>query len=280
MKQYTDKKASVLAEKLLKAARKTENRKAARAIENAYNHEGKCYIIDGFRGYRLNKRPSGITEIWRAETPTDEEMKNIKKLHDYLVNGLFAPLDNKTLAEMPAPDANAVKSFIKSINNGECTNKSNAFELGDGCPFVNPWYLLDIIELLPGAKWYYNPERTLDPVYAESPDGAAVLLPIRIFNETPAEPDKPETVYVIYAKLPDSKKYYRADLSKGRVGVNALCTPVYPESRLETIKKALEKTASENPGASFQIRTDDGKRAVYTTAMTLTPHEFLKRYAA
>lgn len=101
MKQYTDKKASVLAEKLLKAARKTENRKAARAIENAYNHEGKCYIIDGFRGYRLNKRPSGITEIWRAETPTDEEMKNIKKLHDYLVNGLFTPLDNTYLHPFP-----------------------------------------------------------------------------------------------------------------------------------------------------------------------------------
>lgn len=279
MKHYTDKKASALAEKLLKSARKRENKKLSRAIENAYIHEGKCYITDGFRGYRLNACPSGITEVWRAETPTPEEIKNIDRVHECLV-GMFAPLDNNTLAEMPAPDANAVKSFIKAINEGERVNGQNAFELGDGCPFVNPWYLLDIIELLPGAKWYYNPDRMLDPIFAESPDGAAVLLPIRIFNETPAEQDKPETVYVIYAKLPDGKKYYRADLSKGRVGVNALCTPVYPASRLDTIKKALEKTASENPGASFQIRTDDGKRAVYTTAMTLTPQEFLKRYAA
>ena len=77
MKHYTEKTAAALGNKLLRAARRTDNKKAARAIENAFDIDGKCYITDGFRAYCLNQRPAGLSEIWRAETPTHEEREKL-----------------------------------------------------------------------------------------------------------------------------------------------------------------------------------------------------------
>lgn len=58
---------------------------------------------------------------------------------------------------------------------------STCFNWGDGCPMVNALYLLDVLEALPGCTAACRPSE-LSSVYFHSPDGDALIMPIRKYT--------------------------------------------------------------------------------------------------
>ena len=260
----------------------------------------QCYT-DGYRVYRLREALADMPVMPDHITPPD-------------LSRYFKPLDTGDVVEIPAPDAAVLREFIKGRPRTDLP-----FDLGDELPAANPAYMLDLLRLFPGGRWYVpaGARRETDPIFVLHDAGSALLLPCR--KGTPAaratlkseaekaaerakqaaaekhapktgetEPATADTVpawptdlnYFIYARLPGEKKYYLADLGQGTVKVSAMRAPRYPESRLEQLKEALDDAAGENPGSSFQIRRTNGRTVVFTTTPTYTPEQFEELAAA
>lgn len=289
MKTYTEKTAAAVCNRLLQAARKNNDHPA---FHNAWtDSKGRCVLTDTFRAYRLNKAPAGLSEI--LQTGMDKQENRIA------LDKVFVPLDAGMLVEMPAPDVNAVKSFIAECKKSDSDHFD--YELGPEYPVVNAKYLLDVLRLFPSAKWFVNPDihyRMIRPVFAVCAEGSACVVPIRVFNRRPQttpEPvqdkptaQRPKTIsdgnggfdYFIYSRPAGSSRYYLTDMGQGTVGVTKMYAPRYQEKNLERIKELLDRAAADNPGASFQLRKLDGKRVVYTAAPTISPEEFADLIAA
>lgn len=266
--------------------------------------EGRQCFCDGYRVYRLQKALPDMPVMPENLTPADPSR-------------FFKPLEVGAVVEVPAPDAEAVRAFIKNPNRGKLP-----FDFGEDMPAANPNYLLDLLRLFPGAAWYVQ-ERPADresgAIYIVHDAGSALLMPCRKGKDAAAravvreatekakreaaavaaekaKPSKEEPAvaestdepkpapswptdlkYYIYARLPGEKKYYLADLGSGRVKVNSVYAPRYAESRLEEIKEILDEQAGEYPGHSFQIRRINGRTVVYTAVPTFTPELFAER---
>lgn len=287
---YNEITAAAICNRLLRSVRRQYSN-----LKNAWTDEqGRCCMADGYRAYRLAKTPNGLSVAWTCEA----ESARVARVD---LNRFFQPLEAGNVEEMPAPDADAVKAFIaaNTTRQGRKNIFNDApFDLGKRFPMVNAKYLLDVIRLLPGAKWFVLDDpykRMVNPIFAVSDDGSALIMPIRSSSKPSSAPKDDHSAggapaktiskgddkrYFVYMRMPNDSRYYLADLQSGKYRINKLCAPMYKGADLERVKALLDEVAAENPGVSLQLRATDGVRVAYTTAPTFTPEAFAEAFAA
>lgn len=144
------------------------------------DEQGRQCVTDGFLLIRLNT-PSNVLE-W-APTPNDPHVYDtIPELLNS--DGATVTLNLPTAAEVRAKIASD-RAKYKAESHPAGDTLSTCFSWGDGLPMVNALYLLDILEALPGCTAACRPAE-LSLVYFHSPDGDALIMPIRrhIANNT------------------------------------------------------------------------------------------------
>ncbi len=144
------------------------------------DEQGRQYITDGFTLLRLNT-PS--TALQWAPPPNDPHVYDtIPELLNS--DGATVTLNLPTAAEVRAKIASD-RAKYKAESHPAGDTLSTCFSWGDGLPMVNALYLLDILEALPGCTAACRPSE-LSIVYFHSPDGDALIMPIRrhIANST------------------------------------------------------------------------------------------------
>lgn len=151
------------------------------------DEQGRQCVTDGFVLLRLNK-PSNALE-W-APTPNDPHVYDqIPELLN--TDGATVTLTLPTAAEVRAKIASD-KAKFKASSRPKYENFSTCFNWGDGYPMVNALYLLDILEALPGCTAVCRPDE-LSCVYFHSPDGDAIIMPIRKYTTRKSDaPDEQE----------------------------------------------------------------------------------------
>ena len=144
------------------------------------DEQGRQCITDGFTLLRLNT-PS--TALQWAPPPNDPHVYDtIPELLNS--DGATVTLNLPTAAEVRAKIASD-RAKYKAESHPAGDTLSTCFSWGDGLPMVNALYLLNILEALPGCTAACRPGE-LSCVYFHSPDGDAVIMPIRrhIANST------------------------------------------------------------------------------------------------
>lgn len=151
------------------------------------DEQGRQCVTDGFILLRLNK-PSNALE-W-AQTPNDPHVYDTIPAM-LSTDGATVPLTLPTAAEVRAKIASD-KAKFKASSRSKYEDFSTCYNWGDGLPMVNALYLLDILEALPGCTAACRPNE-LSCVYFHSPDGDALIMPIRKYtSRTTNEPDEQE----------------------------------------------------------------------------------------
>lgn len=177
MARYTDKKAARYCNEVLKCAR--EWMKDKPDLHTAWEDNfGRTFVCDGFRAYRLEKRPNGLEEIWTVHV--HKETKAERERRERVHNGIEAMFDGNILENMaPVPVEYA------DVMTAYKTSEDWTMDLGEDFPVVNVKYLRQAMEMLPGAKVYCqdNARRMVSPVYVISENGVALILPIRRENK-------------------------------------------------------------------------------------------------
>lgn len=140
------------------------------------DEQGRQYITDGFTLLRLNT-PS--TALQWAPPPNDPHVYDTMP---ELLNsdGATVTLNLPTAAEVRAKIASDRAKF-KASSRPKYENFSTCYNWGDGLPMVNALYLLNILEALPGCTAACRPNE-LSCVYFHSPDGDALIMPIRKYT--------------------------------------------------------------------------------------------------
>lgn len=144
------------------------------------DEQGRQCVTDGFILLRLNK-PSNVLE-W-AQTPNDPHVYDTIPAM-LSTDGATVPLNLPTAAEVRTKIASDNAKF-KASSRSKYEVFSTCYNWGAGLPMVNALYLLDILEALPGCTAACRPDE-LSCVYFHSPDGDALIMPIRrhIANST------------------------------------------------------------------------------------------------
>lgn len=298
--KYNEKTAAAVVNALLRAARKLPRE----GLHDAWTDEqGRTCAMDGFRAYCLNAAPAGMRETWTCR-PDPARAAARAAANNNILAHVFAALDAGKVVEMPAPDADAVKTFI-AAEKQQPTHKG-IYDLGTEFPAVNMKYLYDIIRLFPAAKWYVNVDpyaRMVSPIFIVADEGRACLLPVRVDSkpwkapeapaspvEKPAATQRPETIsddkapwtydYFVYSRPAGEKRFLLTNLREGTVGMKRFYAPRYKKQDAEKIMEMLDAVAADNPGCIFQLRKLDGKTVVYTAVPTVTPEQFAASIAA
>lgn len=150
------------------------------------DEQGRQYITDGFTLLRLNT-PS--TALQWAPPPNDPHVYDtIPELLNS--DGATVTLNLPTAAEVRAKIASD-RAKYKAESHPAGDTLSTCFSWGDGLPMVNALYLLNILEALPGCTAACRPGE-LSCVYFHSPDGDALIMPIRrhIANSTDEQEER------------------------------------------------------------------------------------------
>lgn len=140
------------------------------------DEQGRQCVTDGFILLRLNK-PSNVLE-W-AQTPNDPHVYDTIPAM-LSTDGATVPLNLPTAAEVCAKIASDRAKF-KASSRSKYEDFSTCYNWGDGLPMVNALYLLDILEALPGCTAACRPDEP-SCVYFHSPDGDALIMPIRKYT--------------------------------------------------------------------------------------------------
>lgn len=124
---------------------------------------GNTYCVCGYYGVMLYEP---VPEIQKCKgDPYIESLFDIPAECDSLTPPTIAQL----------------KAHVKGYRrNGRHKSYQVAWDFGPEKPMVNPWYLMDILTIFPGASLYYLPDRkSLSSIYFENANGKGILLPIR-----------------------------------------------------------------------------------------------------
>lgn len=133
-------------------------------IENTDVFGEKHYVLcDGCRLIRLNRDPVSIPH-------TDKKVA-------FDSNAINKVMDVKQHGEkLQLPTVQELKAFI-SETKAKHGPKNRIPYCIDGFIYVNPQYLLDFIQALPGCC-AIRPEKATHPIYFKSDDGDGILLPV------------------------------------------------------------------------------------------------------
>lgn len=149
------------------------------------DEQGRQCVTDGFLLIRLNT-PS--TALQWAPPPNDPHVYDtIPELLNS--DGATVTLNLPTAAEVRAKIASD-RAKYKAESHPAGDTLSTCFSWGFGLPMVNVIYLLDILEALPGCTASCRPDE-LSCVYFHSPDGDAIIMPVRKYI-TRSEEDSDE----------------------------------------------------------------------------------------
>ena len=143
--------------------------------------DGSLMACDGARVYKLKFTPLGIKGNAYAENADPLHADAIRLLQQQSEKYIDIYVHDDSFFQTDAPDVEIVKQKIETRKTAEKKATEAATYHFENGPYFNPMYLYDVIRLLPGAKWFItnNPYK---PVIAISPDGLALLLPVRIFT--------------------------------------------------------------------------------------------------
>lgn len=168
-----EKKAAAAAKRYYKTAHAEGQRLPA--LDGVWAADGYYNICDGHRILRLVKD--------RPELPKlqyEGQKFNVKAIMDGSINDA-----EKVIIE--APDIVSVKTFLaaeKARIKGVKGASVKPYIIKDpaGRPLIglNPQFIIDALEALPGAVWYGSADNK--PVYIVSEDGDSLLLPVFIRN--------------------------------------------------------------------------------------------------
>ncbi len=86
--------------------------------------------------------------------------------------------DAKKDEEMPLPTVQELKAWIKEKKIRRSNPGKTTFCI-DGFVHVNPFFLLDMIQGLPGCK-AYRPQKSVTPIYFQAENGDGLLCPVNI----------------------------------------------------------------------------------------------------
>lgn len=168
MAMYTDKKAARYCNKVLNAV--DGNRPE---LLNAWSDNfNRWFVCDGYRAYRLESEPDGLRIILGLKVNSPAVHARFTEVH-FKIEAMFDECYTNNVVEIPV-DINDVVTAARSKDD-------ITIDLGENFPVVNARYLKDAMEMLPDGKVYCqdNARRMFSPVYVKSPDGIALILPIR-----------------------------------------------------------------------------------------------------
>jgi len=306
-KQFTEKTAAAVLNRLLKCCQKNQPKKEA--FHKAWiDAAGRQCVCDGYRAYRINARLDAV------ETSAEQIPMDLDKI--------FQPLNVGKVEEMPAPDPEAVNL---AIIDGKNHSRPALYDCGPGKPAFNAEYLREILRLFPGGRWYIETaenRRCCAPAFVVHDAGSACICPVRKKQDQPAEtPAAPEPsaadqsaepavpdpapapaagadekapeqflkpllkkyTFFVYAKHPGDKNFSLADPAHGVNKLQVLYTPRFTDAEFPKLKSFLDYLSIVNPGAVYQIRTIEKRKTVYTTApesAVFTPEDFVTLFAA
>lgn len=133
-------------------------------LHGTFRSGDRWAICDGFRYIRLNEKPRSI-----PETTCDVDLDRVTRPEDREGE----PVDLPTVAQIKAHIAEKRALYGR----GWAKQRDAAMEALPGW-WCNPQYLLDMVQSLPGGV-AHRPAKALSPLYYDSADGDAVLLPVR-----------------------------------------------------------------------------------------------------
>lgn len=167
------------AEMLIEARARLDTKTTPRAQQNAvgrivkhcpdsrpsmcglFSRGDRFVVVDGYRMVRLKEDISSLPHV-ENDFDVDAVMKGIGPTAE--------TLQLPTVGELRAfIAAKKVKCGKKMIPGPYCL---------DGYMYVNPQYLIDMIQALPGCV-AYKPKNQVSPIYFEAPNGDGILLPVR-----------------------------------------------------------------------------------------------------
>ena len=133
-------------------------------IENIDRDGNTRFVLcDGHRLIRLNTDPVSIPHVDK-EKAFDSD--SINKIMDVEKNG----------EKLHLPTVQELKAYIAEMKAKHGTKTITPYCI-DGFIYVNPQFLLDFIQALPGCE-AIKPEKATHPIYFHSEDGDGILLPI------------------------------------------------------------------------------------------------------
>ena len=138
-------------------------------LRGAWEQDGKQILCNGYLAIALN---SPINDLPAAENQTFDALNCIE------------PASRNSGAYLPVPTAAELRAYIKqrgaALKAAGMKEKFPLYDFGDGLPAVDARFLLDIVEILPGASFRassYRPD--IGGIYFESAGGFGILLPVR-----------------------------------------------------------------------------------------------------
>jgi hypothetical protein len=91
------------------------------------------------------------------------------------------------------------------------------YDFGYGLPMVNAKYLIDMIEALPDAQAYYNPEHALcNPIYFDGGEDDGILLPVRKMQEYAAPVEEVKEDPTVEKPVSEAEKELEAERERRR----------------------------------------------------------------
>lgn len=152
--------------RVIKSATRDKNHPC---LWGSWRDHGRQYVCDGFRLVML------FTPADLPSTPHDTEPIDAERI--------LEPARMNNGARLILPDAATVRAYInaeKQAHAGQRPAYKPLWDFGDGLPWVNAQYLLDMIETFPDAIATCRAEKPLiSAIYFRSDDGDGVLLPVR-----------------------------------------------------------------------------------------------------
>lgn len=142
------------------------------AVEQNRKHLGGLVYQDEYYclcdGYRILRLKEDITSLPHLENKPDQP--NLGSL-------MKQAIENQTL-QIALPDPADVKVYISRIKAKGLSTKEVSYQLSDGV-YVNPQYLLDMLQTLPGCTCYTDADRAgKATIYFIADNGDGILLPV------------------------------------------------------------------------------------------------------
>lgn len=127
--------------------------------------KGFYCLCDGYRIVRLTEDVSSLPHL--EYNPDRPDMSELMK--DAFHNN-HDRIDLPELAD--------VRVYISRIKSKGCTTREISYQLAEGV-YVNPQYLLDMLQVLPDCKCYINADKAgKSMIYFIADNGDGVLLPV------------------------------------------------------------------------------------------------------
>lgn len=214
----------------------------------------KYIICDGIRAVELLE---DVPELPRAEFP--EALPNLERIWTCA----------ETKIPLVKPEKAEIKAYLaaeKAAGRGKASAPAHPYPItaegGAVLYMVNPSYILDMIDALPGGVWYATGKTS--PVYIEAENGRGILLPVNPEAEKRAEIaenwkriNSPAPAKKAEEPAPEAADDSRPEETPAEVPQNAPESTEAPEAEettAETAESEIEpEEAAKTPAPAYTI---------------------------